>query len=303
LAGDILRHLQVCYPECYASLHYIILERAAALVAEQKWQLKSFLQSGLSLTWQTWEQIPPSSIVGCCFSNELVDAFPVHRVAIAEGQLQEIFVTAQLQADGSIAWSEILDRPSTPRLAEYFQLIGIDLTSPSYQDSYRTEVNLAALDWLQTVADRLRQGYILTLDYGYPADRYYHPNRRDGTLQCYYRHAHHDNPYFSIGQQDMTAHVDFTALERQGERCGLRTVGFTKQGLFLMALGLGDRIAALSQSTTTQPQNVLTVLQRRDALHQLIDPMGLGSFGVLIQSKGMDNSEILLGLQGEVQLY
>lgn len=303
LAADILQHLQTRQPACYGALHYIIIERAAALIAEQKRRLSPFLQGGLPLVWQTWEQVPSNSIVGCCFSNELVDALPVHRVTMTAGELQEMYVTAQPQPDGSIAWREVCDRLSTPRLAHYFQMVGIDLTTPAYADHYRTEVNLAALDWLETVADRLQRGYLLTIDYGYPADRYYHPNRSDGTLQCYYRHAHHDNPYFAIGQQDITAHVDFTALQRHGEHCGLKTVGFTKQGLFLMALGLGDRIAALSQSAMPQPQPVLAVLHRRDALQQLIDPMGLGGFGVLIQSKGIDTGETLRGLRGEVELY
>ena len=87
----------------------------------------------------------------------------------------------------------------------------MDLSQDSYPDGYRSEVNLAALDWLQDVAARLDRGYLLTIDYGYPAAQYYSPNRRNGTLQCYYQHSHHDNPYLNIGRQDLTAHVDFTA--------------------------------------------------------------------------------------------
>jgi SAM-dependent MidA family methyltransferase len=93
----------------------------------------------------------------------------------------------------------------------------------------------------------------------------------------------------AIGRQDITAHVNFTALERQGERCGLQTVGFTQQGLFLMALGLGDRLSALSNPESGQP--IQTILQRREALHALMDPMGLGNFGVLIQGKGLDSKQ------------
>jgi SAM-dependent MidA family methyltransferase len=113
----------------------------------------------------------------------------------------------------------------------------------------------------------------------------------------------HSDPYINIGQQDVTADVDFTALERQGERCGLQTVGFTQQGLFLMALGLGDRVAALSDPTQTEHQSVNDILRRRDALHSLMNPMGLGNFGVLIQSKGLgidqdisQHSKLLKGL-------
>ncbi|HEY9872691.1 MAG TPA: SAM-dependent methyltransferase, partial [Candidatus Obscuribacterales bacterium] len=104
-------------------------------------------------------------------------------------------------------------------------------------------------------------------------------------------------PYIYIGHQDITAHVDFTALERQGKLCGLKQVGFVQQGLFLMALGLGDRIT----SNTAKPaksQGVQEILQRRQALHQLIDPIGLGGFGVLVQSKGLDEEERKKSLKG-----
>jgi SAM-dependent MidA family methyltransferase len=147
------------------------------------------------------------------------------------------------------------------------------------------------------VASRLQQGYLLTIDYGYPASRYYSPARSQGTLQCYYRHRHHNNPYLNIGRQDITAHVDFTALERWGEICGLDNLGFTQQGLFLMALGLGKRLAALS----TSGQGLAPLIQRREALHQLIDPMGLGGFGVLVQGKGLsETAQRLKGLMPNI---
>ena len=117
--------------------------------------------------------------------------------------------------------------------------------------------------------------------------------RSQGTLQCYYRHGYHNNPYINIGEQDITAHVDFTALERWGEQCGLQKVGFTQQGLFLMALGLGERIAAIS---TDNANDLSQLLQRRETLHQLINPQGLGGFGVLVQSKGLLPSIPLKGL-------
>ena len=176
---------------------------------------------------------------------------------------------------------------STSRLQHYFDLVKIEISPDRYPDGYRTEVNLAALDWLETVCDRIQQGYLLTIDYGYPAERYYSPYRDQGTLQCYYRHAHHSNPYTHVGQQDITAHVDFTALENQGERCGLQTLGTTQQAMFLMALGLGDRIANLSNADETDSYSLRELLRRRQALHDLMNPMGLGNFGVLVQGKGL----------------
>lgn len=281
LAADILGYLYRHYRDFFEALDYVIVERSDVLRQEQQQRLQKL---GDRLRWATLEEIPSGSIKGCCFSNELVDALPVHQFVIEEGQLREIYVTTQIEAGEQVSLVEVTGEPSMPMLAEYFDLVRIKLPSSAYPDGYRSEVNLAALDWLSIVASCLQRGYLLTIDYGYPASRYYSPARQQGTLQCYYRHMRHDNPYINIGRQDITAHVDFTALEVWGKVCGLDNVGFTQQGLFLMALGLGDRIAALS---TTSNQSIQQVLRRREALHQLIDPLGLGGFSVLVQSKGL----------------
>lgn len=300
LAGDVLHYIQQHHSELIPQLEYIIIERSHAAIQEQQHRLQALVQSGFSISWRTLEELPPNSVTGCCFSNELVDALPVHQVIVQDGQLKEIYVTVAASDRTEQPFDEVIGELSTPKLATYFEDLGIDLTQPPFPDGYRTEVNLAALDWMTQVAACLHQGYVLTIDYGYPAERYYNPMRSTGTLQCYFRHHHHDNPYRYVGQQDITAHVDFTTLQKYGEQSGLHTVGFTKQGLFLMSLGLGDRIAALSQATVSDLDRMNTVLRRRDALQTLINPMGLGNFGVLIQSKGVNENEPLIGLRGEL---
>lgn len=298
LAADILSYLQRRHPEFFEILEYVIVEKAVGLIAQQQQLLNKFKYP---LRWCSLEEIAEDSIRGCFFSNELVDAFPVHKVSIESGSLQEVYVTTNT-ANTEVNFVEVLDVPSTPQLTKYFDIVGIDLNS--LPNAYHTEVNLAALDWLNTVASRLHDGFLLTIDYGYPATRYYQPARREGTLQCYWQHQHHNNPYLNVGHQDITAHVDFTALERQGELSGLDNVGFTQQGLFLMALGLGDRLTALSCYDSSRGQvdanakAVMAIMQRRDTLHQLINPMGMGNFGVLIQSKNviMPEGKTLKGL-------
>jgi SAM-dependent MidA family methyltransferase len=285
LAGDVLQYLRQRYPSCFAALQYWILEKASAHITEQKYRLRRWLDSGLRLAWKGMEDIAPDSIVGCFFSNELVDAFPVHAVTWIDHRLQEIYVSQQENR-----LIETIVDLSTPQLVSYFDLIGIHFTD-AYESGYRTEVNLAALDWMEAVARRLDRGYILTIDYGYTAQRYYNPGRSQGTLQCYYQHSYHNDPYLYIGEQDITAHVDFTALQRQGEKVGLETLGLTQQGLFLMALGLGDRLSQITQTEVNEPQELQNRLQQRDALHQLINPMGLGGFNVLIQGKRLSQSE------------
>ncbi|MEG4273216.1 MULTISPECIES: class I SAM-dependent methyltransferase [unclassified Microcoleus] len=294
-AENILQYLQIQYPDLFQVVEYIIIEVSAVLQAEQRQRLADTK----CVKWCNWDEIVNNSIVGCFFSNELVDALPVHQFILEQGQLREIYVAAETPKDEQeeISFVEVTGEVSTPKIAEYFDLVSIDVSASVYGDGYRSEVNLAALDWMSTVAQKLQRGYLLTIDYGHPAHRYYNPRRREGTLQCYYRHRYHNNPYINVGRQDLTAHVNFTALERQGELCGLDVVGFTQQALFLMALGLGDRIASLS-TNDAEVLDVATFLQRREALHQLIDPMGLGGFGVLVQSKGLKEDEKKKKLKG-----
>ncbi|MFY7823992.1 MAG: class I SAM-dependent methyltransferase [Planktothrix agardhii] len=291
LASDILLYLQKKYPDFFQCLNYIIIEKSNFLKAQQQHQLKKTLSDSISIQWCDLEDIPNNNIIGCFFSNELVDAFPVHQIIVQDQQLQEIYITL----DSEVKFKEIIAELSTEKITDYFKLIDIDLCSNSYPERYRTEVNLAALDWIKTLVTKLNQGFILTIDYGYTAQRYYLPSRKEGTLQCYYQHSHHNDPYLNIGRQDITAHVNFTALQLYGKDWGIDGVGFTQQALFLMALGLGDRISALSQPSN---YSISEILQRRECLHSLIDPMGLGNFGVLLQSKGLSPSQQQIPLQG-----
>lgn len=299
LASHILNYIQQEYPDFLGAVKYIIVEKSQSLKQQQQQRLQDF-----AVNWCNLEEIPSKSINGCFFSNELVDAFPVHQFILAAGELREIYVTlaelnreiSEIQIIRDPLFMEVIGEPSTPQLGEYFKLVGIDLSQNTYENGYRSEINLAALNWLGIVADCLERGYVLTIDYGYPAHRYYNPRRSQGTLQCYYQHRHHDNPYINIGQQDITAHVDFTALSSWGERCGLKQVGWTQQGLFLMALGIGERLAALSSGQ----QPISQLLQQRERLHQLINPGGLGNFGVLVQSQGLTEKQASQPLQGLV---
>ena len=286
-AADILKALPNISPECYAALSYTIVERSPTLRQVQQQHLAPWVSTSSSrkfngdfgiVQWRSWDEIPLASVQGCFISNELVDAFPVHRVTVREGRLQEIYVTW----DGDRFIDEIGDL-STPRLADYFENLGLDLSQ--YGEGYQTEVNLNAIDWLTTVNDRLARGYVITIDYGYPASRYYSKIRTEGTLAGYFEHRPTDTPYQKVGFQDLTTHVDFTTLENHGKSLGLSHCGTTQQALFLMALGLGETIAALSQAETQNIQEINDRLAQREALHRLINPMGLGNFLVLIQSK------------------
>lgn len=291
LAEDWLAYVCSNWPDFWQALEYGILERSAFLRRLQQERLAGY---GEKVRWLEWDEIPDGSVTGCFFSNELVDAFPVHRVQVQAGALREIYVD---WAEGE-GFREVLGDLSTPALEAYFARLGIPIAT--YPSGYQTEVNLKALEWLQLLARKLRRGYVLTLDYGHTAQRYYSPQRFQGTLLAYRQHGTYADPYVWVGSQDLTAHVDFTTLQQVGESLGLKCLGFTQQSCFLVNLGLAERLAALGQ-VGDEGGDLGQVLQRRHALHALLDPLGLGSFGVLLQAKGLSEAEAAQPLQGFVE--
>jgi SAM-dependent MidA family methyltransferase len=296
LADHVIGQIAATHPDCLKALHYTLIETSPALRRAQQRQLSPW--QGVSISWQALDDILPDRWTGCLFSNELVDAFPVHRVTLTESGLQEQYVG--LQGGSERAFTTVLGPLSTPALADYFDLVEIALAPPRYPVGYTTEVNLAALTWSAAIAARLKRGYVLTIDYGHTAQRYYNPQRTAGTLQCYNRHRHHSDPFYDLGTQDITAHVDFTALINQGERNGLTHLGQCPQGLFLMALGLGDRLDALRNISAVDGPTLQAAIQRRNHLQSLINPIGLGQFQVLLQGKGLSPEAQSQPLQGFV---
>ena len=231
--------------------------------------------------------LPLAGVVGCIVSNELLDAFPVHVVEKRGGQLQEVYVTLR---DGCIV--EEMDDPSTPALRFRLESVGIELV-----EGQRAEVNLAMASWLKQAAQALTRGYVVTIDYGREAAELYSQKRFRGTLTTFYRHTQTDNPYVRIGQQDMTAQVDFTTLKRLGEGLGLANLGYLTQGRFLSNLGLRQWIARLPALGLAQPQRDAN----RMGMLQLIRPNGMGDFKVLVQAKDVPDAS-LWGLEPSIEL-
>jgi SAM-dependent MidA family methyltransferase len=131
----------------------------------------------------------------------------------------------------------------------YFDEFAVDI--PSVMEiGYRTEVNLRIKEWLREISAILERGFVLTVDYGYPADDYYSPERNRGTLLCYHQHQVIENPYINIGEQDLTAHINFSALKKWGEEVGLSTLGFAPQGTYLIALGIDEVMAVMPDLTS-----------------------------------------------------
>ncbi len=278
LALDILDSLQRDYPEFYRQVRYRIVEISEDNIRRQKSNLSRHTDLG-RIGWCALNEL--GGMRGCFLSNELLDAFPVHLVQQVGGQLREVYVV-----NGDAGFSEELRKPSTPALAEYFQRLGITLL-----EGNRAEVNLAACRWLDDVAAVLERGFVMTIDYGYPAEELYAPARHAGTLLCYFRHQTNEDFYCRPGCQDMTAHVDFTTLQHEGRRLGLEPVYYGRQYQFLMGLGFFELLLQL-QEGETDPRRAQAL---RMSLKRLILPEeGMGeNFKVLIQSKGVEPCELL----------
>ena len=230
------------------------------------------------------EPIDAAPFVGAIVTNEFVDALPVHRVVGGPaGALREQYVRWDEVAGSFVAED---GPPSTPALAAALAAGGVTLA-----EGQAGEINLAAGDWLDAATARLARGLVLTIDYGYPTAELYAPRRRAGTFLCYYRHTANDEPFRHVGAQDMTAHVDFGALERRGAACGLRTLGFTTQGELLTNLGLGELLVA----TQTPGRALDGYLADRASVLALIEPGGMGRFGVLAQGKEFAPAQPLRG--------
>ncbi len=272
LCKDILSSVRDRHPALFSRMIYAIEEHNPHRRDELRERLAEL---GMSESFRLVQVAGGAGLSepfdGCVLSNEFFDSLPVHRVVVEEGVLREIYVTF----DGETFRDET-EEVSTPDISRYFERLGIELS-----EGYTAEVNLEAVNTMGRVGRALHEGFILTIDYGYEANELYGPAQRRGTLMCYRRHQAHENPYVHVGEQDITAHVDFTSLVGAGREVGLTPVLLTTQAKFLIAAGLLHRMAEQDPALSTTQQ-----MRRRLAMKPLIMPGGMGEvFKVLLQSK------------------
>jgi SAM-dependent MidA family methyltransferase len=282
LARDLLDRLKRDDPNLYARLRYTLVDVSPSLAATQRDRL--FREHEAGVEWRSAEDPLAQATQGAVIANEVVDAFPVHVVENHEGQLREHYVG--LGDEGNL--KPQLGPLSDEALRRFLVEQGITL-----EPSERIEINLAADTWLAQIAERLERGVVLIIDYGDTAPSRYSPARREGTLLGYHRGAVTDNLLARPGEQDLTALVDFTALERSAVRAGFDVAGLTRQAPFLLGLGLGTDIRPEHEATELD-----AVLALRRGMHGLLDMGGLGRFHVLVLSKGLDVAAVRAGLGG-----
>lgn len=213
---------------------------------------------------------------GAILANEFLDALPVHRVVQRDGRLLERYVAWSNDND---AFQDLEAEPSTPALAARLATEGVDLA-----EGQAGEVRLATDDWVVAMSAGLGRGFATIVDYGAPAAELYGPTRREGTLRAYSGQRAHADPYRAIGRQDLTAHVDFSAVELAAAAHGWRSLGLTSQAEFLVGSGFGEMYAARLADPTIEPEAYLAL---RASAARLLDPRALGGFRVLVLARGV----------------
>ena len=267
LCVDILKQLSN-HPRFYKKLTYYIIEKSEAMRDKEKSLLYA---SGIdkNICWcNSLNEMP--FFTGCVIANEVLDNFSVHKVIMKENELMEVFVNYDN------GFTEIL-RPADDALKNYFKHLNVKLA-----DGFCAEVNLQAIDWLKEISRFLQKGFVLTIDYGFPSAELYQSTRRLGTIACYHKHSVNDLPFTNIGQQDITAHVNFSALSVWGKQNGLMNCGFTNQSQFLLGLGLAEHLRKIEDPGETNH----AAKEKLSVIHNLLISMGK-KIKVLIQQKGL----------------
>lgn len=244
-------------------LTYVIIEKSVSLIQDQKSLLPS------QVKWiEKIEDIKP--ITGCIISNEVIDNFSVHKVFMGD-ELMEIFV------DYDDGFREIL-KPAFPELKDYYTQL--DFTLPR---GYQAEINMDAIKWIKDVSGALKKGFVLTIDYGYTIEELHSADKKNGTILCYYQHEINDEPFTRIGSQDITSHVNFSALHHWGSQAGLEFCGFTTQSQFMHGLGLVNLLRKPISSISTTGSISFTSNFLMDLAKRL---------KILVQQKGLNHPRL-----------
>ena len=264
---------------------YFILEVSGELRARQHATLHE--RAPHLLPRVQWLNDLPSAFEGVVIGNELLDAMPAHLVHWhASGKIFERGVCCA--DEGRFAWAE---QPAQGRVLQAAQALAAERALPA---DLLSEINLAAAAWIAEWATRLQRGALLLIDYGYPRSEYYLPQRNRGTLLCHYRHHTHDDPFWFPGLNDITAHVDFTAMADTAFANGLDVLGYTSQASFLMNCGVLSQLEQLAEVLGVQDQQGAAWLRLTTQLNRLTSPNEMGElFKVL--ALGREVSETPIG--------
>jgi SAM-dependent MidA family methyltransferase len=272
LAYDLIAGLSTEAPAAAEGLRYHMAELN---LAQRREAMSAMREVGLAskiVLEDPNDDLPP--ITGLVLANEVADALPVHRLVRTDQGWIEQYVDWR---NGWFTWSDGPVSPEAEPVVTALEAEGIDWNPGDVAD-----VSPAASAWFERAASGLERGYAILIDYGYAARELYQAHRLQGTIRGYFEHSVTDDPFRRIGNQDLTAHVDFTALQRAGESAGMVPAGLTTQGAFLASLDLGEFLLRLQQE---EGATVADYLSAQSVMRRLIDPGGMGRFGVLMMAK------------------
>ena len=290
-AAALLDWLRERAPRCYAAARPVLLDGHPRRLAEQRAPLEARGHSARFALLEDWLG-EPEPTRGVVISNELFDAFPVRLVERRDGVLREWHVVLEGVAggvagaadhaagQGGTALRLELAEASTPDLAEHFAHLGMGDAAPG--EGSRAEVSLSAIATMRRIAARVARGYLLTIDYGYEAERLYASWRRMGTLMAFRDHSPQPDPLVLPGETDLTAHVDLTSLAAAAAAEGFEAAPTTSQTEALIALGIGEQLEAARAAAT---DDLAAFAAARRAAETLLEPAGLGRIRVLAQAK------------------
>lgn len=273
LAGDILRWLRVHQPELFARLEYLVIEPSPL---RRQWQQAALAEFSPKVRWtEGIESLVESRVNGIIFSNELLDAMPVHR--LRWNAADKVWEEWKVDLDGTVfTWQRAACEKT---LIALVPLVATELAAV-LPDGFTIEIAPQAIQWWRTASRALRRGKLLTIDYGLIEEEFFVPERGRGTLRAYYRHQVTDKLLENVGEQDLTAHVNFSAIQRTGEAEGLQTEKLITQSKFLTQIFE----VALKNPETFEPWTPARIKQFQTLTH----PEHLGrAFRVLVQSKEM----------------
>lgn len=290
-AVDVLGWLHQWRPELYRRCAYWIVEPHLPSKAAQQKQIREKGYEAHVFWVESVEQLDESATTGIFFSNELIDSFPAHLVRYEAGVWKErrVGISSEPKA-GAFEFQETeIPEGDLKKEIERWKIPEIN--------EYTTEVNLEAGAWMRDVGAALERGFVVTVDYGYPADLLYDRNRIEGTLTCYRKHRKSYDPLVHVGLQDITTHINFDLLAEEGRKVGLRKEGLVDQHHFMVKVARNDYLSFLEAQLKEDPDDP-QVLGALRAFRSLMHPEMMGTtFQFLIQSKGIENGGELMGLR------
>jgi SAM-dependent MidA family methyltransferase len=270
-AYGVLETLRRFHPKVFNATRFLIDEASIDARRRAQERLRPFADR---VDYRRLIDIEEPIDNGIIFSNELLDALPVHRVTLRDGCLLELRVG--LTDSGEFTWVE--REPTTPRLAAYFERVGISLA-----EGQIAEVNLDAEVWIASAVSVLKRGFLVSVDYGAEANELYSaPHRRGGTLRAFHRHQIMDDTLARPGEQDITTTVNWTSIRKTGSDHGLRTVALERQDQFLMRVGLLEQLELMTAESADEAE---ALILRASAREMILPGGSSASFQVLVQAR------------------